>query len=201
MKKLWDFIVSRLLTGILVLAPIYLAVLLLLKAIASLTKLAAPLGKLLPDRLQLPADEFLSFLLVLLICFLVGLAIRNRKGQAIWERLEGAIFEKIPGYTVVKSLARQFAGETQNEAWKPALAEIEDALVPAFIIEELDDGLLTVFVPSVPTAFAGAIYILKPERVHRVDIPVTHAIRAVSRWGSGSKELIDAMNAGNTLKQ
>jgi hypothetical protein len=33
--------------------------------------------------------------------------------------------------------------------------EIEEALVPAFIIEELDDGRFTVFVPSVPTPFAG----------------------------------------------
>ena len=32
--------------------------------------------------------------------------------------------------------------------WKPVLAEIEDALVPAFIVEELDDERFTVFVPS-----------------------------------------------------
>ena len=53
-------------------------------------------------------------------------------------------------------------------------AEIEDALVPAFIVEELDDGRFTVFVPSVPTPFAGAVYILSRERVHLVDIPFTH---------------------------
>ena len=40
--------------------------------------------------------------------------------------------------------------------WKPALVEIEEALVPAFIIEELEDQRVTVFVPSVPTPFAGA---------------------------------------------
>jgi len=38
--------------------------------------------------------------------------------------------------------------------WKPALVEIEEALVPAFIIEELEDQRVTVFVPSVPTPFA-----------------------------------------------
>jgi len=71
--------------------------------------------------------------------------------------------------------------------------KIEDALVPAFIVEELDDGRFTVFVPSVPTPFAGAVYILSRERVHLVDIPFTQAIQSVSRWGAGSKELVAAM--------
>jgi uncharacterized membrane protein len=197
MKKFFNFIFSRVLAGVLILAPIYLALLLLLKAMQSLTKLVMPLAKLVPA--ALPADKILSLLLVLVICFITGSAIRNRKGRALWEKMEKSIFQKIPGYTVVRSLTRQFAGETQNEAWKPALAEIEDALVPAFIIEELEDGRLTIFVPSVPTAFAGAIYILAPERVHRVSLPVTSAIRAVSRWGSGSKDLIAAMEDQNKI--
>jgi uncharacterized membrane protein len=89
------------------------------------------------------------------------------------------------------------AGKDEENVWQPALAEIEDALVPAFIIEELEDGRLTVFVPSVPTPFAGAVYVLGRERVHPVDVPFTQAIRAVSRWGSGSKELVAAMKTEN----
>jgi uncharacterized membrane protein len=85
------------------------------------------------------------------------------------------------------------AGKSEENIWKPALAEIEDALVPAFIVEELDDGRFTVFVPSVPTPFAGAVYILGRDRVHPVDIPFTQAIKTVSRWGSGSKDLVAAM--------
>ena len=58
-----------------------------------------------------------------------------------------------------------------TEAWKPALVEIEDALTPAFVIEEHADGRFTVFVPSVPTPFAGAVYVLSAERVHVLDVP------------------------------
>jgi len=54
----------------------------------------------------------------------------------------------------------------------PALVEIEEALAPAFVIETLDDGRLTVFVPSVPTPFAGAVYVLRPERVHILNVPL-----------------------------
>jgi uncharacterized membrane protein len=75
---------------------------------------------------------------------------------------------------------------------RPALAEIEESLVPAFIIEELDDGRFTIFVPSVPTPFAGAVYILSPDRVHPLNVPFTQAVSVVSRWGSGSKDLVAA---------
>jgi uncharacterized membrane protein len=84
--------------------------------------------------------------------------------------------------------------------WQPALAEIKEALVPAFIIEELEDGRFTVFVPSVPTPFAGAVYVLSRERVHPLNVPFTQGIQVVSRWGSASKDLVAAMNTENTMK-
>ena len=102
-------------------------------------------------------------------------------------------FERIPGYSLLRSLTQRLAGDSEESTWQPALAEIEDALVPAFIIEELADGRFTVFVPSVPTPIAGAVYILARERVHVVDIPFTQAIRSISRWGSGTKDLVAAM--------
>jgi uncharacterized membrane protein len=190
-KKLRDFIVNRLVAGVLVVAPIYLAALLLLKAMKSLRDLVRPLAKLLPE--WLPADHIFSLLLVLVICLLIGITVRTRTGRAAWGRMENSIFQRIPGYAIVRSFTQQLAGETQGEAWKPALAEIEEALVPAFIIEELEDELFTVFVPSAPTALSGAVYILSQDRVHRVNVPITHAIKAVSRWGSGSKDLVAAM--------
>jgi uncharacterized membrane protein len=77
--------------------------------------------------------------------------------------------------------------------WKPALAEIEDALVPAFIIEEFEDGRYTIFVPSSPSPFTGAVYILGRERVHLLDASLAQTVQVVSRWGSGSRDLVAAM--------
>jgi uncharacterized membrane protein len=100
----------------------------------------------------------------------------------------------------VRSLTQQLAGQEEENVWKPALAEIEDALVPAFIMEALEDGRFTVFVPSVPTPLAGAVYILSGERVHPLDVPFTQAIKSVSRWGTGSKALVAAMKTDNPLQ-
>lgn len=194
MKKLSEYVLGRLIAGALVVTPIYLAVLLLLKGMRSLTGVLKPVAHLLPT--WLPADEALSLLVVLVVCFLVGVAVRTRIGFALRNRLEKSFFERIPGYSLIRSLTQRLAGEDREAAWKPALAEVEEALVPAFIIEELGDGRFTVFVPSIPTPFAGAVYILTAERVHPLDVPFAQAIKAISRWGSGSKDLVAAMQSG-----
>src|SRR5215510_14615343 len=159
-----------------------------MQAVAGLVK---PIAKLLPD--WFPAERVLSLVLVLVVCFLIGVAIGTRAGQAIKERIEKSLLERIPGYALFRSLTQQLAGSREEQVWKPALAEIEEALVPAFIIEEFEDGRFTVFVPSVPTPLAGAVYILSRERVHPLAVPFTQAIKSISRWGSGSRELVAAM--------
>ena len=160
----------------------------------SVGNLVRPIAAMVPD--WLPAENLLSLILVLALCFLVGIAVRTRTGRAVRERMEVAFFERLPGYGLLRSLTQRLAGNSDEEAWRPALVELEDALVPAFIIEELADGRFTIFVPSVPTPLAGAVYILAPERVHILDVPFTQAIQSISRWGSGSKDLVAAMRKG-----
>ena len=198
MKKFGEFVVRAFVAGLLILVPFYVTILLLLKAMQSVVAFVKPFVMLLPD--WFPAEHFLSLLLVLIVCFLVGVAVRTPAGRAIRERIEKTLFERMPGYALLRSLTQRLAGQGEENVWKPALVEIEEALVPAFIIEELEDGRFTVFVPSVPTPFAGAVYILTRERVHPLDIPFTQAVQSVSRWGSGSKELVAAMETKGALK-
>jgi uncharacterized membrane protein len=188
MKKSLAFVLRAMFRGLLIVVPIYLSLLLLLKGMKSVANLVRPLARLLPH--WIPAEQALSLLLVLAICALIGIAVGTRKGQLYRERLERAFFERIPGYALLRSLTQQITGESRENVWKPALAEIEDALVPAFIIEALEDGRYTVFVPSIPTPLAGSVYVLERKRVHPLDVPFTKALQVVSRWGSGAKELV-----------
>lgn len=190
MRVAREFITSTIVGGLFIVVPLYLAVLLLLKGMQTVRVLVQPVAALLPE--WLPAEGLFSLLLVLAICFVVGMAVRTQAGHAIRERVE-VYFEKLPGYELLRSLTRRLAGDTEQAAWKPALVEIEEALVPAFVIEEHADGQFTVFVPSVPTPFAGTVYVIGRARVHVVDVPFTQAVRSISRWGSGSEKLVAAM--------
>lgn len=191
MKRAGTYLMKTIVRGALIVVPVYLAILLLLKAAKSVIGIVHPIAKLLPD--WFPAADVLSVLLVLFVCFLVGLLVHTVIGRAAKKSIEKSVLERIPGYELLRSLGQRATGQTGSSDWQPALIEIEDALVPGFIIESIDDELVTVFVPSAPTPFAGAVYIIQRRRVHPLDVPFTQAIKAVSRWGIGSKELVAAM--------
>ena len=191
MKQFAAFLSKALFRGLLIVVPVYLAILLLLKGMKSVAKLVSPFVNILPD--WLPAEELLSLLLVLAIFIAIGASVGTGIGKGVRNWIEKTVFERIPGYALIRSLTHQVAGQSRGSTWKAALVDIEDALVPAFIIEELDDGRYTVFVPSIPTPFAGAVYVLDRQRVHPVDVPFTDAVKVVSRWGSGAKDLVAAM--------
>ena len=191
MKALRDFVTSAVLTGLLIAVPLYLAVLLLVKAMRSLMVLVRPIVALFPSWSHL--EDLLALLTVLLACFAIGVVVRTAPGRAMRERIEGTILAKIPGYVLLRGLTRQLAGASRDNVWKPALIEIQDALVPGFIIEELEDGRYAVFVPSAPAPFTGSVYVLVRRRVHPLSASFTQTIQAVTRWGSGTRDLVATM--------
>jgi uncharacterized membrane protein len=191
MKQALTFTTRAFLSGVLIVIPIYLAVILLLQGMKSVVGLVRPFALLLPD--WIPAETALSLLLVLVLCFLVGVAVRTQAGQAARDQIERTFFERIPGYALLRSLTQQMAGKSRENVWKPALLETDEGLVPAFIIEDFGDGRYTIFVPSIPTPLAGAVYVVDQRRVHPLDVPFTDALKTISRWGSGAKDLVAAM--------
>ena len=132
-------------------------------------------------------------MIVILCCFLAGLVVRTRPGLRAKNAIERNLLERIPGYALIRGLAARVAGKQEDEMFAVALVELEDALVPAFVVEEHEDRFFTVFVPSVPTPAAGAIYILARERVHLVDVPFAKAASVITKWGAGARELRAAM--------
>jgi uncharacterized membrane protein len=190
MKKPFLILANALGRGLLILVPIYLAALLILKAMSSVAKAVRPLSELFPR--WIPAEHLLSLLLVLTVCVLIGFAVRTRQGRRAHDFAEKTFFERIPGYAVIRSLTHRIAGDETETAWRFAFAELEKGLAPVFIIEKFEDGRYTVFVPSVPTPFAGEVYVLEAKRVHPIDVPLTQALRVVARWGSGAKDLLAA---------
>ncbi len=194
MKSFLHFSTKAIGSGLLVAAPVYLAILLLLRAMKSLAGLVRPLTVLRPPGLTTEAAQIvLACVIVLGVCYALGVALLTKPGQMTREWIERTVLVKIPGYTVVRSLTQQLAGQGRENRWKPALAEIEDGLVPAFIIEEIPDGRYTVFVPTVPSPLMGSVYILSQERVHPVNASFMQTFQVLSRWGSGAKDLVAAI--------
>src|SRR5215831_18459178 len=117
MKKIGSFVVSREVAGLLVVVPLYLAALLLLQAVHSLGKLLRPMAKLLPG--WLPAEDILAVVAVAILCFLIGVVVATPLGRSLWKRMDDSLFQKIPGYGIVRSLTHRVAGQCEGEEWRP----------------------------------------------------------------------------------
>lgn len=192
MMAIRELVKTTLIGGLLVVVPVYFAVLLLVKAVAGLMAVLHPIVAALPDSLE-SYRRVAAAVIVVAICFLLGLITRTRGGRAAQEWFETTVLERIPGFAVLRGIVRRVSGTARDDTFQPVLVEIEDALTPAFIVEELEGDRFVVLVPSVPTPAAGSIYILPRERVHWIDASVTEVVGVITKWGSGTGRLVKAM--------
>ena len=187
MRGLAEFTKTTLIGGLLVVLPIYLSILLLAKTLSAIFALLSPVTAAIPAGAQF--RQVIALVIVFIVCFVAGAVVRTRAGLRAQRRFERSVLEKIPGYALVRGLAERVSGDAREDAFRPALIEIEEALAPGFIIEELEDDRYTVLVPSVPTPAAGMLLIIARSRVHPVDVPFTQAVKVISQWGTGAGEL------------
>ena len=137
-----------------------------------------------------------AVVLLILLCVLVGFLVRSSPGFRARRMLEATLLEKVPGFRLVKA----FAGDGPlaqhgGRALRPALAVIEEGQCPAFVMDEFADGRLLVFVPGSPAPMSGAVYIFTPDKVTILDVPLLPFLKAISSWGLGLRELIEASPA------
>jgi uncharacterized membrane protein len=199
MKALAEFARTTLIGGLLVLLPVYLLLLVLLKMLTAARQLISPIMAGMPATAHYPG--LLTVVVIVAACFLAGLIVRTGPGRRVIDTAQRQVLEKIPGYKLLRNLVSRVSGDEDIDTFMPALVEIEEALVPAVIVEELPDGQCVVLVPSVPTPFAGALYILPAARVHRVNVPLRRLLQVYSKWGEGAGELVAAMKAGQEQKE
>ncbi len=191
MKALINFIKVALIGGLLVVLPVWVTVLILIKIINAALLSLQPIARLLPQ--EVIYDNAVAFILLVMICFISGLLIQANFSKRMVQWIERQTFERIPGYILIRGIIRQLLGGNEELPFQPVLAELEDALVPAFVVEKHEDGKFTIFVSSSPTPMAGSIIILPPDRVHFVDISLAKAMNCITRWGEGTSEMVKAM--------
>jgi uncharacterized membrane protein len=191
MKAFGEFLKSTIIGGVLIILPLGLVIVIVMKFVGMLKPLAEPMAAYLPETFRFPM--LLALALLLILSFAAGLLALTSVGRGAGRFIESSILNRIPGYSMMRSLTHRIGDNDDTAKFAPAFVEIEEALVLAFIIEEHDDGKYTVFVPSAPTPAAGSIYVMDASRVHFIDAPFINAVRCVSKFGVGSEELLKSL--------
>ncbi len=174
--------------GLLVLVPSAIIFLLLAKIIEILEKTAVAFN--LESTTGLVVAIMLGLLLLLILCFVVGAFVRTQIGSWSLERLERKVLKQIPGYEIISNVLKGFA--EKRTAYPAALIQLygQGTAVLGFIMEENDNGSLTVFVPSAPTLTVGSLHVVDRERVTILEAGSMDITNCISQWGIGSQKIL-----------
>ena len=80
MRAIAEFVKTTLIGGLLIVLPVYIAVLLILKAVQGLVTAVKPITAAIPGSVKF--EEILAILILAAICFIAGLIVRTRAGAA-----------------------------------------------------------------------------------------------------------------------
>jgi hypothetical protein len=88
-----------------------------------------------------------------------------------------------------------FATAKQLNNRGEAIAQADTTIPDPYAPTDCTDCLVSHGVVLEHNGLAGAVYILRHDRVHPLNIAFTQAMKNVSRWGSGCKDLVAAMES------
>jgi uncharacterized membrane protein len=194
MDKLRTLIRTSLLGGVGVILPVAITVFIFKWLFDLITDKIQPLTNLVMAKsqvIEIMAD--LTVIIIILgVCFLVGVIVKTKLGRFVHERLESRILKIAPGYSMIKEIIMQFISKKKVPFSAVALVRIfeNSTLMTGFVTDEHADGSYTVFVPTGPNPTSGNIFHLKGQYVQFVDVPVEDAMRSIISCGAGSTALI-----------
>lgn len=134
-----------------------------------------------------------ALLALLLLCLVTGLVLQLPYMRDLITSADRSLAKHFPSYNVLRGFEAGWMGRGGRKDAQAALVIVDEALAPAFVAEELPDGRYVVFVPSVPSARQGSIYVMTRDRVHLIDASTREVVHCIHYWGMGTGELIKKM--------
>lgn len=186
-----DFIKPTLIGGLIVLLPSFLLFNIVMWLLGLLHSATLPIILFFSKQLGFSAwfSQLIGLVVVLGVCFLMGMAIRNRLGAFIVDSIESMILNRFPGYKPLKDLVGYFLSPEKKSAFsQPALINPwgDETWLTGFVMDEGDSGLVTVFIPTAPNPSTGLILHLPARRIKKLDISGSEAFKSIIACGVGS---------------
>jgi len=185
------FLKTTIIGGVVFLVPVIVFMVIVGKAAALMLGVATPVAEYLPiDSVgDIAIVNLLAVLLVVLVCFLAGLVARTARAKRTADKMEAALLDKIPGYTMLKGMTSSISDE-QESTVKPVLVALETTERIGFEIERLDDGRVVILFPGSPNALSGTSEIVSANRVSPLNTTMSAVIESAQLMGRGTGKLL-----------
>jgi uncharacterized membrane protein len=194
MKQLIEFLKTTAMGGLFILLPVLLLYLLMAEALGLIVALAGPIADLFPKGTfaEIKHPVAIGLILIMGVSFLIGLILRSENGRRLGRWIEGTVLDRLPVYKALKSLSRGFAEAGKDGAFKTAVYNSPGGLREiVYIIEDHENGYLTVLLPWAPTAFSGSVRVVNQDRLEFLDANLGDVSKVLSHWGVGVRDLLE----------
>ncbi len=192
MKNVFELFKTTVLGGLLFLVPLAV-VMVVLGKIAVLMRAAAE-----PFDAVVPVDSVggvilansLAVLVIVVACFLAGLIAARGLGKQVVSTVDAALLNALPGYTFVKGFADSMAkSDEMAESFVPVLVKFDDYSQVAFEVERGDTGAVAIYLPGAPNPWSGSVVYVTADRVERLEMSVSEAVKSIRTLGRGSEDI------------
>lgn len=186
------FLKTTVLGGMLFLVPIVLFIAIVGKALQITNKLAIPIAGILGFEAigGIAVAQMLAIAILVLICFIAGLAAKTQGSKKFMRSLEVNVLEKIPVYELLKTKTHSVLNFEDVEAMVPVLTRFDDSWQLAFEVERIDEGQVVVFLPGAPDPWSGSVHVVRDDRITPLDLTMKSAVNLMKRLGKGSAEVL-----------
>lgn len=199
MKSFLNFVKTTIYGGILFVIPFTIIIYIFKDIYNNLYKIVAPIA------ISAGVESFFGkiaviisvIIVLLLICFLMGLIVKFGFGKRLHDLLDKFALTFIPGYDkmkaeAIKKVDKNLLDKTVNvyDEWKSVIMKLNLEWKIVFIVEENENGLITIFEPGSPEFLKGGTKIISKSDVIFFHIEKSKAITYLKKYGSGSAELL-----------
>ena len=197
---MYNFLKTTVLGGVLFLVPVVVLIAILEKALGVAKKVVVPVNDALFQGTVHHAymADLLALVLLLVLCFLAGLAAKTSFARKSVDALEKKLLAKVPTYDSMKSkflatLQSQSQSQSpEGPAMRPVLARFENSWQIAFEVERIPGGIITVYVPGAPDPWSGSVCFMTEDRIQAIDPAMSPVMKTLKDLGKGSNEQLSA---------
>ena len=189
LRKVFAFIKTMILGGLLFLFPLVIVTAVVGKAFRLMLSVTEPLEDVIPaDSVADVATVNLVAIAALLVgCFAAGLVAQSSVGRKVYQAADANLAGIIPGYAALRARLGSAVGDGENEKkLKSVLVQLDDQAMIALEVERLGDGRVIVFLPGAPDAWSGTTAVMDAGRVTPLDLEPRQVALLSKNLGKGT---------------
>ncbi len=183
-----SFIVKTLVTGILLMIPVFFFLFALVKVFGTLRQVMSPIIEALDIETLMGVIllNVLTLLALVLFIFLIGLLAYVGSIRTRIEALDSFLRDRVPGYAIIKGiLSGTIQQDTSMGDLKVVIVRQGDMARIGFEVERIDEHNIMVFLPDVPNPQTGIAAAFRPDDVQQIKLAPHKVLEMLSFFGRG----------------